>query len=146
VKRKESHLYSRADPIVTLKAGLRTVRHHTLGWLKQDLLASGELVDSKEAINARVWADYNAQLIHVRAQQDIVGSTYNPLMVISGRDKDGKFAFCKNVDVPKNYLSLEYLLYAYDVPQSTFKRLRARGGETLQKQVPHNKGKSVLLD
>jgi hypothetical protein len=37
-------------------------------------------------------------------------------------------------------------LYAYDVPQSTFKRLRARGGAALQKQVPHNKGKSVLLD
>jgi hypothetical protein len=62
-------------------------------------------MDNKEAIHAKVWTDYNAQLIHVRAQQDILGLDYNPLMVISGRDKDGKFSFCKNVDVPKNYLS-----------------------------------------
>ncbi len=41
---------------------------------------------------------------------------------------------------------MEYLLYAYDVTQSTFKRLRARGGEALPKQVPHNKGQCVLLD
>ena len=145
-KKKDMHLYTRSDPIETLKAGLRTVRHHTLGWLKLDLIASGELKDDKESIHSRVWADYNAQLIHVRAQQDILGSDYNPLMVISGRDADGKFSFCKNVDVPKNYLSLEYLLYAYDVTQSTFKRLRARGGEALKKQVPHNKGQSVLLN
>jgi hypothetical protein len=71
---------------------------------------------------------------------------FNPLRVIRGRDKEGKFSFCKNVDVPKNHLSLEYLLYVYDVPQSTFKRLRARGGEALAKQVPHNKGQCVLLD
>jgi hypothetical protein len=53
MKRKESHLYSRADPIATLKAGLRTVRHHTLGWLKQDLLASGELVETKKRTQRR---------------------------------------------------------------------------------------------
>ncbi len=35
---------------------------------------------------------------------------------------------------------------AYDVSQSTFKRLRQRGGEALPKQVPHNKGQCVLLD
>jgi len=114
--------------------------------LKQDLISSGKLVDTKEAIYAKVWADYNAQLIHVRAQQDILGDDYNPLRTIPGRDEDGKFTFNKNVDVPKNYLSLEYLLYAFDVSQSTFKRLRKRGGESLEKQVPHNKGKCVLLD
>ena len=140
------HLNNNTDPIAALKAGMRTVRHHTKGWLKQDLLASGKLVDTKQAIHAKVWADYNAQLIHVRAQQDILGQDYNPLRTIPGRDEDGKFSFNKNVDVPKNYLSLEFLLYAYDVSQSTFKRLRQRGGEALSKQVPHNKGKSVLLD
>jgi hypothetical protein len=145
-KRPTIHLNNNADPIATLKAGLRTVRHHTKGWLKQDLIASGKLVDTKEAIQAKVWADYNAQLIHVRAQQDILGSDYNPLRTIPGRDEDGKFTFCKNVDVPKNYFSLEFLLYAYDASQSTFKRLRQRGGEALPKQVPHNKGQFVLLD
>jgi hypothetical protein len=82
----------------------------------------------------------------VRAQQDILGAEYNPLRTVPGRDDDGKFTFCKNVDAPKNYLSLEYLLFAYDVSQSTFKRLRQRGGDALPKQVPHNKGQCVLLD
>jgi hypothetical protein len=68
---------------------------------------------------------------------------FNPLHVVPGRNKEGKFAFTKNVDVPKNYLSLQYLLHAYDVSASTFKRLRERGGEALAKQVPHNKGLSV---
>ncbi len=59
---------------------------------------------------------------------------------------NGKFTFCKNVDVPKNYLSLEYLLFTYNVSQSTFKRLRQRGGAALPKQVPHSKGQCDLLD
>ena len=146
LKKPINHLTNNCDPIATLKAGVRTVRHHTKGWLKEDLIASSKLVDTKEAIHAKVWADYNAQLIHVRAQQDILGSEYNPLKTVPGRDIDGKFSFCKNVDVPKNYLSLEYLLYAFDVSQSTFKRLRQRGGAALPKQVPHNKGTCVLLD
>jgi hypothetical protein len=49
-------------------------------------------------------------------------------------------------DVPKNHLSLAYLLHAYDVNDSTFKRLRIRGGAALPKQVPHNKGQSVMND
>ncbi len=31
------------DPIAILKGGVKTVRHHKLGWLKEDLLASGTL-------------------------------------------------------------------------------------------------------
>jgi hypothetical protein len=62
------------------------------------------------------------------------------------RDNEGKFVFTKTVDVPKNHLSLAYLLHAYDVNLSTFKRLRQRGGSVLPKQVPHNKGQSVLVD
>ncbi len=71
-----AHLHTNADPIATLKAGVKTVRHHTRGWLKQDLISSGKLVDEKDAIQEKVWADYNAQLIHVRAQQDILGVLY----------------------------------------------------------------------
>ncbi len=48
-----------------------------------------------------MWADYNAQLIHVRAQKDILGEEYDPLHILPGRDGDGKFTFTKNVDVPK---------------------------------------------
>ena len=74
------------DPIGILKEGLRTVRHHTFGWLRDDLMASGKLDGEKESLYSRVWADYNAQLIHVRAQKDILGEEYDPLHILPGRD------------------------------------------------------------
>jgi hypothetical protein len=138
--------YNCSDPIGVLKAGLLTVRHHTLGWLKEDLIASVELDGTKEALHAKIWADYTAQKIYVRAQQDIMGEEFNPLRTIPARDFEGKFLVTKSVDVPKNHLSLAYLLHAYDVNDSTFKRLRMRGGAALPKQVPHNKGQSVFKD
>jgi hypothetical protein len=146
VEVKLNKKYEVFDPIGLLKAGLRTVRHHTNGWLREDLMASGTLDGSKEALYSRVWADYNAQLIHVRAQRDILGEDYDPLHIMPGRDGEGKFTFTKNLDVPKNYLTLAYLLYAYSMDQSTFKRLRQRGGVSLTKQVPHNKGLSIVTD
>jgi hypothetical protein len=135
-----------ADPIGILKEGLRSVRHHTFGWLRDDLLASGKLDGQKESLYSRVWSDYSAQLIYVRAQKDILGDDFDPLHCVPGRDSDGKFTFTKNVDVPKNHLTLAYLLHAYGMDQSTFKRLRLRGGEALTKQVPHNKGRSIVSD
>ena len=38
------------DPIGILKEGMRTVRHHTFGWLRDDLTASGKLDGAKESI------------------------------------------------------------------------------------------------
>jgi hypothetical protein len=139
-------LFPHADPIADLRAGLRTVRHHTPGWLKQDLIAAGKLEDTKDAIHRKIRADYNAQLIHIRAQQDIMGPDFNPLRIVPVRNDEGKFAFTKTVDVPKNHLSLTYLLHAYDINASTFKSLRQRGGEALATQIPHNKGLTVLAD
>jgi hypothetical protein len=81
-----------------------------------------------------------------------MGDDFNPLKVLPGRDEHGQFSFSKNVDVPKNHLSLAYLLHAYGVSASTFKRLRLREGAPLEKQIPHkkqiphNKGQSVLVD
>jgi hypothetical protein len=122
------------------------VRHHHYGWLAEDLKASGEIDDTKDSLNSRLWSDYNAQLVHMRAMKEILGDEYDPLHVLAGRDNEGKFTFTKNVDVPKNHLSLAYLLHAYGVSQSTFKRLRQRGGEAIPKQVPHNKCLSVVTD
>jgi hypothetical protein len=138
--------YSAIDPIATLKAGVRTVRHHKLGWLQEDLLANGTLDGTKEALYKRLFANFQAQQIHIRAQKEILGEDYNPLQVMPGRDEEGRFSFTKNVDVPKNYLTQAYLLYAYDVTESTFRRLKRRNGAALEKQVPHNKNKSVLVD
>jgi hypothetical protein len=134
------------DPIAILKAGVRVVRHHKLGWLREDLIADGSIDGSKEAVYTRIFTDFQAQQIHIRAQRDILGDDFNPLHVMPGRDGEGRFSFTKNVDVPKNYLSQAYLLHAYDVSESTFHRLRARHGAPLEKQIPHNKNKSVLLD
>jgi hypothetical protein len=93
-----------------------------------------------------MFTDYNAQQVYIRAQQDIMGDDFNPLKVLPGRDEHGQFSFTKNVDVPKNHLSLAFLLHAYGVSASTFKRLRLREGAPLDKQIPHNKGQSVLVD
>ncbi len=137
--------YNTHDPIQVLKAGLRTVRHHARGWLKGDLLREGKLDGSKESLYTKLFADYNAQKIYIRAQQDIMGEDFNPLKVMPGRDNEGKFSFLKNVDVPKNHLSISYLLYAYDISPSAFKRVRQCDGAPLEKQVPHNKGAKTEL-
>jgi hypothetical protein len=89
------------DPIAVLKAGLRTVRHHQFGWLAEDLQACGELDGTKESLNTRLWSDYNAQLVHMRAMRDILGDDYDSLHVLAGRNNEGKFIVNKNVDVPR---------------------------------------------
>jgi hypothetical protein len=122
------------------------VRHHKAGWLKDDLMLAGKLDGTKSALHGKIWADYKAQQIHIRAQKEVMGEDYDPLRSVPGRDDQGQFAFTKTIDVPKNHLSLTYLLHAYDCNASTFKRLRLRGGEPLEKQVPYNKGKTVLND
>jgi hypothetical protein len=80
-----------------LKDGLKSVKHHKAGWLKEALLRNGELDGTKKALYARIWADYSAQLIHIRAQQEILGEDYNPLHVYSNRDKNGHFVSARKV-------------------------------------------------
>ncbi len=65
--------YVDTDPIAILKAGVRTVRHHKLEWLQEDLLANGTLDGSKTSLYARLFSDCQAQQIHIRAQKDILG-------------------------------------------------------------------------
>jgi hypothetical protein len=97
--------YKISDPIGVLKAAAtRTVRHHKKGWLHEDLLASGHLDGTKNSLHAKVWADYNAQKLYIRAQQDILGEAFNPLQTIPGRDVEGKFAF--ELSVPFTRLSM----------------------------------------
>ena len=82
---KAKHRYEVFDPIGILKAGMRSVRHHTYSWLREDLTASGKLDGTKESLYSRVWADYNAKLIHIRAQKDILVDDYDPLHILPGR-------------------------------------------------------------
>jgi hypothetical protein len=78
-------------PIAVLKAAVKTMRHHKRGWLQEDLCA-------------KLFSDFQAQQIHIRAQKDILGDEFYPLHIMPGRDHEGGFSFTKNVDVPKNYL------------------------------------------
>jgi hypothetical protein len=73
-------------------------------------------------LHQKIFADFQAQQIHIRAMQEILGPEFNPLHIMPGRNEEGQFSFTKNVDVPKNHLSIVYLLHAYDVSASTFKR------------------------
>jgi hypothetical protein len=119
--------------------------HHKRGWLKDDHLKNGVLDGTKEKLHARIWADYTAQQIYIQAQKDILGETWDPLHMYDNRGSDGKFATVKKIDVPKNFLSITYLLYAYDFVETTFKRMKRRNGAELTKQTPVNKGASVFL-
>jgi hypothetical protein len=75
------------------------------------LIANGILDGSKGSLHARLFSDFQAQQIHIHAQKDILGADFNPLHIMPGRDDEGRFAFTKNVDVPKNYLSQAYLQF-----------------------------------
>jgi hypothetical protein len=44
-------IYKLVDLIAVLKAAVHTVRHHKLGWLRNDLLADGTLDGSKDALH-----------------------------------------------------------------------------------------------
>ncbi len=76
----------RNGPITVLKAGLKTVRHHTKGWLLDDLVANGTLDGSKEALYAKIFADYQAQQVYIRAQKDTLGEDFHPLVAMKKGD------------------------------------------------------------
>ncbi len=132
--------FADVDPIAILKAGVRTVRHHKLGWLREDLLANGFIDGTKEALYIHA---YSQTFKHNKSTSGLKKTSWETISTLctsclAGRDEEGRFSFTKNVDVPKNYLSQVYLLHAYDVSESTFRRLRARHDAPLEKQISHN--------
>jgi hypothetical protein len=78
--------------------------------------------------------------------QAVVGdpSVFDPRL-FDDRDKDGKFRKqSKNkLFVPKNILTIQFLVYAYDVSYPTFKRWRSESFVDTQ-YVPAHKRKYVL--
>jgi hypothetical protein len=65
-----------------VKAIVYTVRHHKLGWLRDDLLLDGTLDGSKEALHQKHFVDYQAQQMHIRAMQEILAPEFNSLHVM----------------------------------------------------------------
>lgn len=98
--------------------------------------------DTDKDVWHRVLSDYKSQLAHVEGMRDFAESMNvpfeDPRRSNNGGDRDinGLWKSAKPAsqkEVPKNPLTIPYLLYAYDVPRSSFKRRVAadRKGQSL---------------
>ena len=103
---------------------------------------------NKNSQKQRVWMDFKNQEAYREGMRDVVGDqpVFDPRL-FDERSKDGKFKKqSKNKNfVPKNILTIQYLIYAYDVSYPTFKRWRSEGFMDT-KYVPAHTGKSVMTD
>jgi hypothetical protein len=108
----------------------------------------GMLADTPEALKERVGHDYNNQLSFIEGMRAVVGHdpAFNPRFV-DKRGKDGKFTehSSAKVTVPKNVTTVQFLVWAYGVSYSTFKRWKVEEFKWT-KNVAAHAGKSVLTD
>ncbi len=104
--------------------------------------------DTPEALKERVGHDYNNQLSFIEGMRAVCGHDpdFNPRF-IDKRGKDGQFtSHSKNkVVVPKNIVTVQYLIWAYGVSYATFKRWKVEEFKWT-KHLPAHAGKSVLTD
>jgi hypothetical protein len=88
----------------------------------------GILDGSTDSRKQRVWHDFKNQEAYREGMQAVAGDqpVFDPRL-FDDRAKDGKFRKqSKNkVFVPKNILTTQYLIWAYDVSYPTFKRRRS---------------------
>ncbi len=104
-----------------LKWGLSYKRNVKKGWLK-DLLVSEEILDgTKAGTHKRFWEDYKAQGVFMQGMQACFGEEFDPRASKPARDEKGEWQCNKN-SVPQNFITVKYLLHAYDLSYSTFKR------------------------
>jgi hypothetical protein len=132
-------------PIDLLKWGLDYKRNVRKGWLKY-LLVGGELMeDTTAAIKGRFWSDYKAQCLFIQGMQAVLGNEFDPRVSKQGRRENGDFAGNKN-GVPQNFLTVKYLLHAYDISYTSYKRMNASENFVSKTKANRNKGKSVFED
>ncbi len=106
----------------------------------------GILDGSKQAVKARCWSDYKSQQLSIDAMWEAKNDdSFDPRRSDHVIGKDGRFVAKKGNSVPKNALTVTYLVHAYDVPYATFKCWKA-DSFTSKQFVPDHKGKSVLTD
>ncbi len=108
------------------------------------------LADTPEALKERVGHDYNNQLSFIEGMRAVVGHDpdFNPRFV-EKRGTDGKFTELSTakVTVPKNVTTMQYLVWAYGMSYSTFKRWKMEEFKwTKNVNVAAHAGKSVLTD
>ncbi len=128
-----------------LKWGLSYKRNVKKGWLK-DLLVSEEILDgTKAATNKRFWEDYKAQGVFMQGMQACFGEDFDPRASKPARDEKGEWQCNKN-SVPQNFITVKYILHAYDLSYSTFKRMKNSDAFVPEVKVHKSKGKSVIDD
>jgi hypothetical protein len=110
------------------------------------LCVTGILDGSKQGLKARCWNDYKAQMLYIDAMKEAKDDqTYDPRRNEHLTGNDGRFVAAKGKTVPKNPLTVMYLIHAYEVPYATFKRWKADAFVS-EKHVPEHKGKSIITD
>ena len=142
----EKSVYAKMSSIELLKWGLQYNRNIKRGWLVDILIAEGIVADTKAARNDRMWKDYLAQQVFIDGMKCALGEEFDPTVSKQGRKENGDFDTNKN-GVPQNFLTVKYLIHAYDFSYSTFKRFKASHNYVEpEKKVHKNKGKSVFED
>ncbi len=142
----EKSVYAKMSSIELLKWGLQYNRNVKRGWLVELLIAEGIVADTKVGRNDRMWMDYQAQQVFIDGMKCALGDDFDPTASKQGRKENGDFDTNKN-GVPQNFLTVKYLIHAYDFSYSTFKRFKASHNYVEpEKKVHKNKGKSVFED
>jgi hypothetical protein len=117
-------VFAKMSSIDLLKWGLQYNRNVPKGWLR-DLLVKEKLIeDTQQAKMKRLWDDYQAQCLFIQGMQAALGDDFEPRISKQSRTEDGGFGPNKN-GVPQNYLTVKYLLHAYDLSYTSFKRMKA---------------------
>ena len=131
-----------------LKWGLQFKRNVKKGWLR-DLLVKEQILDgSKAATQARFWSDHKAQDqdVFMQGMQACMGDDFDPRVSKQKREADGHFGINKN-GLPQNFLTVKYILHAYDISYTTYKRMKKAAPRVSTSKSQHpNKGKSIFED
>ena len=129
-----------------LKWGLQYKRNVNKGWLR-DILVEEQILDgSKAATQARFWSDHKAQDLFMLGMQACMGVDFDPRISKQKRGEDGQFGPNKN-GVPQNFLTVKYILHAYDISYTTYKRMKKSECNVRKPTTQHpNKGKTIFED
>jgi hypothetical protein len=138
--------FAAMSAIDVLKWGLQFKRNVSKGWLRDGLVREQILDCSKAATQGRFWSDSKAQDLFMQGMQACMGDDFDPRISKQTREPDGNFGPNKN-GVLQNFLTVKYMLHAYDVSYTTFKRMKKTATDLPKTKTPHpTKGKSIFED
>ncbi len=81
----------------------------------------------------------------MQGMQACFGEDFDPRASKPTRDAKGEWQTNKN-SVPQNFITVKYILHAYDISYSTFKRMKKSDAFIPETKVHKSKGKSVIDD